>query len=103
MFYENTYMKPLISDKKQAEQFWGIRAFVHRLNNVKLLMKRIIKKDSVEYEVENLRFSIISFEKHFYVMRKKFYDLERRLKDTEKLNYQICPKCGETNKKNTGD
>ena len=97
-------MKPLISNKNQAEHFWGIQAFVHKLNNVKLLMKRIIKKDSVEYDMENFRFSILSFEKHFYIMRKKFYELEHRLKETSHMNYQICPKCGETNiKKNTGD
>ncbi len=57
-------------------------------------MKKIFHKDSVEYDLENLRFSIVSFEKHMHMMRKKFYDLERRLKDTGRVNYTICPKCG---------
>lgn len=94
-------MKPMLNNKeqgaKEAHHFWGIAFFVHRLNNIKALMKKILHKDSVEYDLENLRFSIVSFEKHFHMLRRKFYDLERRMKDTGRVNYTICPKCGGRN------
>lgn len=83
-------------EDKLAQQAWGVSAFVHRLMNVKAFMKKLVYKDSLEYEMENLRFSIISFEKHFHMMRQKYYRLERILKDTNRLNYKICPKCAKT-------
>lgn len=86
--------KKRTEDAKRAQRFWGVAMFIHKLNNVKALMKRMVKKDSIEYEMENLRFSMLSFEKHAHMLKKKFYELESRLKETGRMNYVICPKCG---------
>lgn len=84
---------------KRAHHRWGVAGFVHRLTNIKAFMRRLANRDSIEYDIENMHFSMLSFEKHLHNMREKWQILEKRLKETGRVNYTICRKCGGSEEK----